>query len=70
LGQLEKFKVEYKLRSSHTYSEEVVINKECSFWDGFVCFKLNESHGIDGDKEYGIKVSGTAGSFITLENRK
>jgi hypothetical protein len=69
LGQLEKYKVEYKLLHSYTYNaEEVDVNKKCSLWDGFICFRLNDSHGIDEDKDYAIKVSGTAGSFITLEN--
>jgi hypothetical protein len=63
--------VEYRLRSSNNYNaEDVDMKKECSLWDGFICFKLTENHGIDGDKDYDVKVSGTAVSFITLENRK
>jgi hypothetical protein len=59
--------VEYKLQSFYRYNvEEVDVNKECSLWDGLVCFKLTDSHGIVEDKDYIIKVSGTAGTFITL----
>jgi hypothetical protein len=68
-GQLEKYKVEYKLQSSYSYTaKEVDINKECILWDGHICFKLAPSHGITADKNYIIRVSDTLDIFITLKN--
>jgi hypothetical protein len=62
--------VEYKLQSSGSYStQEVGVRRECSIWDGFICFKLNDTtHGIAEDKNYVIRVSGIAGIFIVFEN--
>lgn len=69
LGQLEKYKLEYKLRYSNSYMvQEIGIHRKCYFWDEFICAKLNGSHGIAGDKDYDIRVSGIAGIFIMLEN--
>jgi hypothetical protein len=53
--------VEYKLGSSYS-TEEVDVNRKCSLWDAFICFRLAESHGIGEDKNYTIKVTGTGGT--------
>ena len=61
LGELEVYKVEYKLQSSASYNiKEVSINKTCKLWDGHICFKLNSSNGIIGNEVYNIKVSEAA----------
>jgi hypothetical protein len=56
-GQVLKYKVEYKRQYLYSYTaKEVDVNKECDLWDGFVCFRLTDSHGIVEDKDYNIKV--------------
>ena len=61
LGELEVYKVEYKLQSSWSYNvKDVSINKTCKLWDGNICFTLNSSNGIIGNEVYNIKVSDTA----------
>jgi len=53
--------VEYKLHSSEQYNvKEVSIYEICRLWDGSICFRLNSSHGIAGNKFYDIQVSDTA----------
>ena len=60
LGELEVYKVEYKLHSSEQYNvKEVSIYEMCRLWDGSICFRLNSSHGIAGNKVYDIQVSDT-----------
>ena len=62
LGELEIYKVEYKLHSSAWYNKEeevVSVNEVCKVWDGNICFRLNSTHGIAGNKIYDIWVSGT-----------
>jgi hypothetical protein len=62
LGELEIYKVEYKLKSSFFFyiEKEVSVNEMCKLWDGKICFTLNSSHGIAGNKVYDIQVSDTA----------
>ena len=66
LGELEVYKVEYKLQSSVSYYiKEVSTNKTCNLWDGNICFRLNSSDGITGNEVYNIKVSDT--TVISLD---
>lgn len=61
LGELEIYKVEYKLQSSMEYKvKEVNINKLCKLWDESICLRLNSSDGITGNELYDIQVSDTA----------
>ena len=61
LGEVEVYKVEYKLQSSWSYNvKDVSINKTYKLWDGNICFKLDSSNGIIGNEVYNIKVSDTA----------
>jgi len=39
--------------------KEVSIYEMCRLWDGSICFRLNSSHGIAGNKVYDIQVSDT-----------
>ena len=60
LGELEVYKVEYKLQSSVSYNtKEVSINKTCKLWDGNICVRLNSSDRIVGNEVYNMKVSDT-----------
>jgi hypothetical protein len=62
-GELEKYKVEYKLQSAHSHDlKEAVHNnfEECDYWKGKICFKLNSSDGIIKNSDYIIKVSDNA----------
>ena len=61
LGELEVYKVEYKLQSSDSFNiKEVSINETCKLWDGNICFRLNSSDGITVSEVYNIKVSDAA----------
>jgi hypothetical protein len=61
LGELEVYKVEYKLQSSERYKiKEVSINNTCKLWDRNICFQLNAGDGINGSEVYNIKVSDAA----------
>jgi hypothetical protein len=61
LGELEIYKLEYKLQSSVWYKEkEVSVNETCALWDGYICFRLNSSDGITEHHTYNIRVSDTA----------
>jgi hypothetical protein len=61
LGEVELYKVEYKLESSEWYNiKEVTINDPCKLWNGNICFRLNSSDGITGNEVYNIKVSDAA----------
>jgi len=61
LGELEMYKVEYKLKSSGKYNvKEVSINEMCKLWDGNICFGLNSKDGITENEVYNIQVSDIA----------
>jgi len=61
LGELEVYKVEYKLQSSEQYTiKEVSINNTCKLWNGNSCFRLSADDGIAGSEVYNIKVSDAA----------
>lgn len=61
LGELEIYKVEYKVQSSWSYNrKEVSINEMCKLWDGNICLKLDSMDGITGNEFYNIKVSDIA----------
>jgi hypothetical protein len=61
LGELEIYKVEYKLEYSVSYRvKDVSINEMCQLYDESICFKLNPSDGITDNEYYDIKVCDTA----------
>jgi hypothetical protein len=61
LGELEIYKVKYKLQSSVSYKiKEVNINEMCKLWHGNICLRLNSEDGIIGNKVYNIQVSDIA----------
>jgi hypothetical protein len=61
LGELELYKVEYKLQSSERYKrKEVSVNNICKLWNENICFTLNAGDGITDSEVYDIKVSDAA----------
>jgi hypothetical protein len=67
LGELEIYKVAYKLQYSPVYKiKEVSVTKMCELWNESICFRLDSSSdGITGNKVYDIQVSDSA--LISLD---